>query len=207
VIIVDLSNNNPSVDFERLARVPGLVGVYLKASEGETYRDRTFAERRRQANAAGLRVGAYHYARRRDPAAEAANFVGAVGGELGRRDLRPVLDAEDPRTAGHAWDPWARAWNAAVRRRLGVWPGFYSYPWWIGQLRARTPIGGFLWLASYGRNDGTEHPYRVPAPWKRAALHQFSSRARVAGVAGECDLSTVTRRLWPLLAHPIRGRL
>lgn len=202
-LVVDLSNNNASVDFARLARVPGLEGVYLKASEGEHFRDATFHARRREANAAGLRVGAYHFGRLSSPAIEAASFVGMVG-ELDRRDLRPVLDAEvDP---GHAWVEWTHEWNAAVRDRLGVGPLFYSYPAWITELQASAPLGYGLWLASYGPDDGHEHGYSVPAPWRKAVLHQFTSRAILPGVHGYCDVSSAAR-LGPLLARPIAGRI
>lgn len=181
----------------------GLVGVYLKASEGHTYVDSTFADRRRAATRAGLRVGAYHFARKGSPEAEAAHFCSVVR-SLERRDLRPALDAEvDP---GPSWAPWARDWNTTVERRLGTLPLFYSYPAWIEAMRAGKPIGAGLWLASFGRDDGHEYPYRVPSPWRRAALHQYSSRARVSGVSGLCDVSSAPS-LGPLLAHPLSGRV
>ncbi len=203
LLVVDLSNNNASVDFARLARVPGIAGVYLKASEGQTFTDGTFHERRREANAAGLRVGAYHFGRLRSAGAEARRFVSVVG-SLDCRDLRPALDAEV--APGREWVDWTREWNRIVRAELGTGPLFYSYPAWLQELAAPAPLGYGLWLASYGPDDGHEHPYGVPAPWRRAVLHQFTSRAIIAGVHGYCDVSSAPR-LGPLLAHPIAGRV
>jgi lysozyme len=202
VLLVDLSNNNPSVDFRRVAAA-GVTAVYLKASEGSTFQDHTYRPRAIAARAAGLRVGAYHFARQGPVAAEAGNFC-AVVAELDRRDLRPALDVET--APGRTWVDWSRAWNRAVQAELGALPIFYTYPAFADALHADKPIGAGLWLASFGRNDGKEHPYSVPAPWRRTVAHQFTSRARVAGVSGECDLSSAGS-LRPLLAHPITGRL
>lgn len=186
-----------------MAKVPGIVGVYLKATEGDSFRDHTFESRRREANAAGLRVGAYHFARKGDVTAEASNFVHMVG-HLDRRDLRPALDAEVK--PGNSWEEWSREWNRQVWRQLKCLPIFYSYPYWIEQLKASKVIGAGLWLASFGSDDGHEHPYSVPAPWGTAVMHQFSSRARVVGVSGNVDISSA-RSLTPLLANSITGRL
>jgi GH25 family lysozyme M1 (1,4-beta-N-acetylmuramidase) len=203
LLIVDLSNNNGTVDFPRLAKLPGLAGVYLKASEGTSFIDHTFHARREEANAVGLRVGAYHFARFGNVQAEAGLFCRVVE-KIERRDLRPALDAEV--SPGASAGPWCRAWNQAVRSKLGAGPLLYSYPYWLEQLKSPTPIGYGLWLAAYSRDDGVEHPYSVPAPWRRAVLHQFTSRGHVPGVVGECDVSA-GRLLNPLLAHPVGGRV
>lgn len=206
MLIVDLSNHNPPADFARL-RKAGIAGVWLKASEGRTFRDATFASRRDAARRAGLRVGAYHFARPdtgNSAEAEAAHFCSVVR-SLGRRDLRPVLDLEHGRASG-AYVAWARAWNASVRENLGALPLFYSYPSYIVGLRAVKPIGAGLWLASYGRNDGREHDFSIPLPWRKIVAHQFTSQARVAGIAGPVDLSRVYQRR-AVLAYPWLGLL
>lgn len=203
LLVVDISNNNGSVDFARLARVPGLVGVYLKATEGRTFTDSTYAHRAQEARRRGLRVGAYHFARFGDCEREAEHFLN-VAGRPDRLGLRPVLDAEAGNGNGRA--SWCAEWVDRVWKLGGTLPILYSYPAWLDGADFPKPIGEGLWLASYDRNDGAEHPYHVPAPWRRAVLHQFTSRARVPGVAGLADLSS-GRSLRPLLAHPLVGAL
>jgi lysozyme len=202
-LLVDLSNNNGTVDFARLAKVPGIVGVYLKATEGRTFTDWTFHERRLEAERHGLRVGAYHFARFGLCRDEAEHFA-HVAGACHRRDLRPALDAEVG--SGHGLAGWSREWVRRVWQLTGTLPIFYSFPAWIEAARPDEPIGAALWLAAWGRNDGTEHPYSVPRPWRHVAAHQFTSEGRVPGVTGFCDVSSV-RSIRPLLAHPIAGRL
>lgn len=202
MLIVDLSDNNPPpIAFATLRRA-GFEGVWLKASEGRTWVDETFRVRSNAARAAGLRVGAYHFARPDNgnhPGDEAEHFA-AVYKRIFSADLRPQLDLEVG-TPHPSYVPWARAWNQEVLRRLGVGPGFYSYPSYIEGLHADTPIGWGLWLASFGRNDGKEHPFSVPAPWRHIVAHQFTSQARVQGVPGPVDVSKVYAPL-AVLAFP-----
>lgn len=207
VLIIDLSSNQGSVDFARLRRA-GVQGAWLKVTEGRTWDDPDWEERARAARKAGLRVGGYHYARPdlNGSKVEAAHFAARLG-KIGRRDLRPVLDFEHPTSIlpSHL-ERWARDWNQAFREHTGVAPAFYSYPAYITAIRPSKPIGNGLWLASYSRNDGRVHPYAVPAPWRKAIAHQFSSRCRVAGVPGYVDLSQAPR-LRGVLAHPVMGLL
>src|SRR5512146_1333483 len=101
--LIDVSNNN---DYVNLARVKeaGYAGVWHKASEGVTFTDGLFAKRRAEAAKAGLRFGAYHFARPHslatDPINQADHFC-AVVGKVGRTDLRPVLDYEVLHPGGH----------------------------------------------------------------------------------------------------------
>jgi lysozyme len=62
LLILDVSNNNAEPNWEQLRR-QGIAAVFLKASEGTSFIDTTFADRRKAANRAGLHVGAYHFAR------------------------------------------------------------------------------------------------------------------------------------------------
>lgn len=210
MLLVDVSNNNASVDFRALARA-GVKGVFLKASEGATFVDETFVTRRTAANKAGLYVGAYHFARpdtgnasSKDAVSEALHFCSVVR-KLGISDLRPVLDLEVD-TPREAYVPWARLWNKTVLQKLGAGPLFYSYAYYISWLHASWPIGYGLWLASYGRNDGGRYPASAPAPWRKFVCHQYTSAGRISGVAGRCDLNYAAK-LRPLLAFPNRALL
>jgi lysozyme len=213
-LFVDLSNNNAGEpNWRELKR--HVDGVMLKVSEGATFADRTFKPRRDRARAAGLRVGGYHFARpsmsdapTRDAVLEARHFSSLVL-ELGRRDYVPALDMESLSSLSRDVQVmWARAFSQEIRRRLGRYPLFYSYPAFITGLLPddAKPIGGGLWLAAYGRNDGKPYPFRVPKPWKKAVAHQFTSQGRVAGVTGLVDVSRVLQPA-AMLAHPLTGRL
>jgi lysozyme len=217
MLIIDVSSHNAEPDWKKL-RAGGVGGVIIKASEGAHYIHPNFQTWRKSANAAGLRVGAYHFARpdKNNGAvgaeAEAAHFVAAVS-KVNRTDIRPTLDFETaPPDEG-----WARDWNAVVKKGLGVGPLFYSYPAFIKEMRASKPIGYGLWLASFSVNDGHEHSYLVPKPWKKALIHQYTSNGHVYGEQGRIDIDSFgydphkfhqTGGWNPaILAHPFTGLL
>lgn len=208
MLILDLSNNNGEPDWARLAR-QGIKAVYLKATESIGFVDKTFASRRREANRHGIAVGAYHFARpdHSDATTQARAFARAVG-KLGIHDLRPALDFEAPSSTLSPAQlvSWARQFNQATKRFLGALPIFYTYSAFAETLRAERPIGAGLWLASYSRNDGREHPFTVPKPWSGVVAHQFSSRCAVGGCAGLVDLSNA-KSLRPLRAFPVKHAL
>lgn len=196
--IIDLSSNNGPVDWHRL-RNAGVDGAMLKASEGVTWNDPTFDQRRKSAHAVGVHVGGYHYARphENDPVLEANHFCNIVG-HLAHGDLLPALDLEEGAGSPDFFD-WIVKFNHRVEQKLGRYPLFYSYPFYIAQLKLPRPVGSGLWLASYGRNDGKDYGAQVPAPWKRWLMHQFTSNATVGGAPGHVDLSHASS-LAPLLA-------
>lgn len=207
MLLLDVSNNNAEPNWRQIHQ-QGVEAVYLKASEGTGFVDQTFRERRAAASAVGLHVGAYHFARPdASYAAEQARLFCEVVGKIGAHDLRPVLDfeASSNLTPGEL-DAWAREWNAAVRKTTGVLPVFYSYSAYVQMLRPAWPIGAGLWLASYGRNDGAEHPYVTPFPWKGVVAHQFTSACRITGCASPVDMSNANS-LRPLLAHPVKHKI
>lgn len=193
-LVVDVSNAQGKVNWQQVA-AGGIHAGFAKATEGVHYTDAFQAMNRAGAAKAKVHLGLYHFARPdlNDPEAEADHFAQVIG-TLHPFELVPALDLE---VAGHtgANDPveWARRFNRRFQQRLGVWPLFYSYSAFIDALREhyglKVTIGGGLWLASYGRNDGQDHPVQVPAPWKKARLHQFTSRGHVPGVNGLADLS------------------
>ena len=189
-LVVDVSNVQGMVDW-RLIAAAGVHGGFYKATEGVHFVDAYQAHNRAGAARAKIHAGAYHFARPdlNDPHQEADHFA-AVIGQLHPFEMVPALDME---VHGHvgASDPvdWARTFNHRFYGHLGVWPLFYSYSAFIAGMAAKEPIGGGLWLASTGRNDGKDYPAATPAPWRKTRLHQFTSRGHIAGVQGFVDLS------------------
>jgi len=90
---VDVSHHNGRVDWRRI-RAAGYTFAYLKASEGVTLRDSTFARNRDAARAAGLVTGAYHYLSLCNPAADQARNFAAAMGPPAPGSLPPAVDLE-----------------------------------------------------------------------------------------------------------------
>jgi len=184
---IDISNHQAGADLSR-AKAAGCSFVFAKATEGGTYRDPYFAGFYAQAQALGLPIGAYHFARPgngRTGAQEAAFFVATLGSRIGQ--LPPVLDLEDTKLSAASTVAWALGFLQAVHKATGIRPIVYTYTAF-----ARAHLGGGaglsaypLWLADY--RSTTTPPPPTPAPWSRFAAWQHTSTARVPGIPGDCD--------------------
>lgn len=197
MLCVDLSSHNAAPDFRSL-KAHGVDGVWIKATEGTNYVNPYYAAWHKAAAGAGLRVGAYHFARPdagKSPSEQADWFVKHAA-KPGRRDLRPVLDYEVRKTGGGD-EQWVRAFNGYVKATLGVGPLFYSYLALIGELKFSRPVGYGLWLADY-----TTVAPKPPAPWEKIAAWQYTDKGEL-GTYGPVDLSHTYGLA--VLAHPILG--
>lgn len=174
---IDVSNNNGTVNFA-LVKGAGYEFVYLKATEGTSFKDQFFLGNVKRATAVGLKVGAYHFLRPGNADAQAAVFVGRVGAAgLGKGDLLPVVDVE----AQGVTSVDVSLFIAGVERRLGVKPLIYTFPSFMAW---HSTYGCPLWIANFGVAAPT-----VPKPWTEYAIWQHSSDASVPGVKGKCDVN------------------
>jgi len=202
---IDVSAYQGKIDWKRVAQ-NGIKAAYIKASEGLDWNDPKFQENRKAANAAGIHIGAYHFASVYDGVLEAKHFLKTIGG-VGPKDLKPVLDFEinPKKLSADQLRLFALKFNETVHNRTGVWPMFYSYGSFIQDCSFPKPVGNGLWIAAYGRNDGQEHPVFAPKPWKKYVAHQFTSTGKIPGIAGNIDVSISPNGLRPLLAHPVKN--
>jgi GH25 family lysozyme M1 (1,4-beta-N-acetylmuramidase) len=194
---VDVSNHQGSkIDWPQVAGA-GYVFAFAKASEGTTFTDATYALNRSGANAAGLAVGAYHFAR---PAgttdvastssaiAQADHFVDVAQPRGG--DLPPVLDLE---TTGGLSPPqlvkWTQAWVNEVVARTGVRPLVYTSPsFWktsLGDTTAFALAGSKLWIAHW---TSSVSPTVPASNWGGFgwSFWQWSSCHAVPGIPTTC---------------------
>ncbi len=184
--IIDLSHHNHVEDFARVRR-SGIVAVIHKATEGATFRDPLFLERRDAAKAAGLRFGSYHFSSGVPVESQVENY-------LAHADPRPdeliCLDWEESFAGRDMALVEAEAFVTLVRRRIGRLPVLY------GGRRLREACAGVersvlakcpLWYARFA-----PEPKGVPPLWPRWTLWQYTDGAsgpaphEVDGV-GPCD--------------------
>lgn len=190
---VDISAHNGVVDFDSLAAA-GIDFVYLKASEGVSFRDCAFMRNYERARAAGMAVGAYHFFRFDcDGALQCMNFLRATEGL--KLDLPPAIDVEE-------WGNAPIAGTDIVRERLGSFAALIRATgrdvmiYTNKQGHARFVRGAEwagespeIWICSFTTPPlGREH-------WR---LWQHSHIGRLPGVKGVVDLNTFNgdRRQW-----------
>jgi lysozyme len=178
-VFLDRSNVNGPDDYKKA----GVTHLYLKVSEGTTFVDATYHDRRNQGIAAGAKTGGYHFAGHNDPASEAAFFLSKlVAPKPG--ELRPCLDLESGQSAS-----WAEAFVRHVHDALGYWPVLYGSTSIIEPMRqsSQTLRHCPWWRAEFGPNDGGRHA--LSGGELGAVAHQYTSVATLAGISGHTDRS------------------
>ena len=186
---IDASHHQGPIDWEAVAG-DRIRFAYLKASEGTSYTDPTFAGHRDAAQAAGIRVGGYHYfSLCSDGAAQAQHFAAVLGELSPRADLPPAVDLE---LAGQCATPpgreallaEVRTFLDAVDQATGRAPVVYLYP----EFEAAYGLAGELddhrqWV----RRIGDRPPVRDWWIWQR------DDAGRVAGIGGPVDINIMAR--------------
>ena len=180
---LDVSKHNGEIDFEHVV-ADDYQFVFIKASEGKTYRDEAFNRNYDAARDAGLKVGAYHFFRKNRTGQEQAdNFLGAVGDR--KLDLPLVIDLEDDWGNGattsretaleRVMDMIAilnrKGYDVMIYTNLDGYEKYYQ-----GMLGDHD-----LWLCSFTSPDLLPHlPHR---------FQQYSHVGEVMGVKGDVDLN------------------
>ena len=185
---VDLSHHNTvTADGLSKAKAAGVDAVWHKATEGTTWIDSTFDERRAMCKSLHLPFGAYHFARPGSSGgkAQAVAFLKVAKPQTG--DLIPMLDLEDRGGLNQErLTDWAAQFAAEVRSQVGVSPIIYT------PFDLDANYGSPLWVARY--HNGNAAP-RIPSPWTAWTIRQFSNGvygvpSKVAGL-GAVDLNQV----------------
>ncbi|MEJ6847544.1 glycoside hydrolase family 25 protein [Sinorhizobium fredii] len=178
-LVIDLSHHNPTPDWVAL-KAGGILGVIMKASEGETYVDPTYAQRKKQALAAGLATASYHFFHGNSDA-EMAHYLAAAQPVQGER---VVIDHE----AGANLDQLVQAVEYLRRTRPDLQVTIYSGHLIKEQLGSTKneylAINTSLWIAHY---TGEAQPSWPQGTWPAWSLWQFTDHASVAGSSAPVD--------------------
>ena len=191
---IDVSHWQGTIDWGKV-RAAGKKFAFIKASEHTSFVDDKYQTNRSRAKAAGVLVGAYHFARPNsgttDAYAEADHFIETADWVSG--ELRPVLDLED--TGGlssSALQTWVKAFVQRIYDRTGVRAIIYVSPsFWS------TKMGNSSWFAQNGYDVlwiahwTTASSPSVPAEnWggKSWTFWQYTSDGSVPGISGRVDL-------------------
>lgn len=194
---LDVSQWQGSIDFRRV-RSSGRRFVIIRATAGRLTTDSRYTKNRAAALAAGLVVGAYHFANpdtrigsvKLDATLEADHFLAVAGYRRGM--LLPVLDIETGATLGPTGlQTWVRTWLARVYAKLGVRAIIYTnqafWTRWLGDTRWFADNGyRVLWIAQWGPPSPT-----IPAAnWagRSWTMWQYSDCGQVPGTQRCVDL-------------------
>jgi lysozyme len=186
--VIDLSHHNQVTSFEAVKEA-GILAVILKATQGATYVDPTFASNRQLALQAGLLVGAYHFGIAGEPDAQAEKLISVAGAES-----LLVLDFESNPQGQSMSLVEAEQFVHHVNALTGRYPGLYSGHDIKDALSkagitdpSQTELSRcWFWLSQYGSSP------MVPKIWKSWTLWQYTDGGQGPGPytvdgVGRCD--------------------
>lgn len=197
--------------------------AWAKATEGTQYTDPTFSFNAAGARAAGVPIGAYHFARPElHPGAagadlEAAYFWSKVACFIkpGGSYLMPMLDMEQNPGAGATQasvSQWVNQWcqdivNYAAAADTFVRPVVYSDTTYAGQWLDGTVTRWIPWIAQYP-NTPPDPMVSAPSsttPWPTWTLWQYSQNGGIQGIVSLCDLDVLNGTVADLANLVIAG--
>ncbi len=178
---IDLSAHNGYANLNATA-AEGYEFVWLKASEGQDFRDENFVLNYQKAKHAGMKVGAYHFFRFDvDGVEQAINFLRVIGKR--RMDLGLAIDVEEHgNPKGIEMDSIKKRLAMMVEylNMRGHRVTFYSNRRGWEKYLLPEFQGCPLWICSF------EEENSLNSDW---TYWQYDHRGKVAGVRGEVDLN------------------
>lgn len=182
--MIDVSNHNGSIttnQFVNIRNQYGVKAVTTKLSEGTTYHDWTARNNITNAQAAGLFINGYHFARYYDVNSARNEAVWAV--QCAKQDGLPIVlvadvEASEQRGISKATLNAANAEFKRVVEEAGYRYDIYTMGSWVWS--KMDVYGG--WIAQY--------PYNVSVDkWTGNNAWQWSSTARLSGISSYLDVS------------------
>jgi len=190
--VIDMSHGVSVADFA-LVRSSNILGVIHKVSEGGDWFDPSYAGHRRQAEAAGLLWGAYHFGTRQHSGAQQAKVFLAAAQPGPETLLALDLEPNDPNPRNTMTVAQAEAFVTTVYQATGRRPLIYTHPTWanggrygrVGQRISQPIMPGSplarcdLWLADYREQPETPYAW-ADRGWR---LWQYMADERVENAA------------------------
>ncbi|MFD7639349.1 lysozyme [Kitasatospora sp. NPDC059795] len=185
---MDVSNWQGSVAWST-AYANGGRFAYVKATEGTTYTNPSFAQQYNGSYNAGMIRGAYHFAlpNASSGATQAAYFVAHGGGwSKDGKTLPPALDIEYNPYGATCYGlsqagmvSWIRDFSNTVHTKTGRYPVIYTTTdWWTTCTGNNSSFGATnpLWIARYASSVGT-----LPAGWSYQTIWQYADSGTLPG--------------------------
>ncbi len=176
----DISAHNGDIDFKSTVK-DGMEFVWIKATEGVTFRDRKFMDNHEQAGQAGLKRGAYHFFRfDKDGVEQAINLLETVGERI--LELGVAIDIESSGNPEGIDDEVINERIVAMIDYLnlrGVAPTLYCNKTDYYKYLSESFPGNSLWICSFSQDP-------IAAPW---TFWQFNHKGSLKGANGKVDLN------------------
>jgi len=168
--VIDIYNGDDleAKDFKTIA-ADGIIGVIHKATQGTTFKDKSYKERKKMALDAGLLWGAYHFASDQKASEQLDHFLNVVGDD---KDMLYALDYE-PNKNNTMTLAQAKVFMQGMDKATGRLGVLYSGNLIKETLSAPDAFWNKhrLWLAQYSKS------FKCPPGWDKPWLWQKTGDA------------------------------
>lgn len=166
---LDVSHHQGTIDWQKVGEDPAVQFVYVKATEGATFVDQSYAQNVKGAKSVGIAVGAYHYLSSGSSVHEQfRNFYRVVDRKA--QDIVPMVDVEEDGVAGWSRRQLQDSLSAFLRLleshylckpiiysyakfyNANLAPRFNAYRLFLSHYDVRQPV-----VAGNGRHDIWQH--------------------------------------------------
>lgn len=182
---IDVSKYQGNIDWKSVAVNGRIQFVYIKASEGSRHVDSKYKRNVKEAKAAGLKVGSYHFFIGRKSAKEQFdNFNRSV--DRYSQDLIPVVDVEEAgnRNISRAQlQSNLQEFMDLVKKEYGKYPILYSQYGFYNKMLAPEFNRYYIFIARYGSQKPELKGNGKYNIW------QYSEKGHVDGIKGHVDMN------------------
>ncbi len=188
---IDVSNWQGYIDYSRV-RQAGIQVVYIKASQGRTYRDPYVEINYQNAKANGLKVGFYHFLTAtnvREAEQEANFFASVIAGK--EPDCKLVMDYETFQGVGVTTiNQIAETFLQKVQQLTGKQTIVYSNLYDSQHIFNKNLANQYqLWLAYYGNDQNLTS---TTSNWNEWIGIQYDDKGIIPGINGYVDRDNFT---------------
>lgn len=179
----DISHHNGDVNFQMFAD-QDYDFVYLKSSEGTTFKDKMFSKNYAKASGAGILVGAYHFFHPdKDALSQFRNFAASIA-PLTFKDLEliPCVDWEAHKGVSEQGQyDRLKEFCQIIEANTGVKPLIYTGKWYVDQVDALSSAKRPGWLANYPLwlSWYSKKPVPQVAPWGNYTVLQWTGDVKI----------------------------
>ena len=179
---IDVSSYQKSIDWKSVAQTGKYRFVFIKATEGKTYKDAYFQTNWRETKEYGLLRGAYHfYTPYLSGVEQADNYISVVPKEAGM--LPPVLDLEQSGPNRQVMLREIKVFLDQLQQHYGMRPIIYTdYDRYVEYVKGNF-TGYTIWIGEA----------LFPIQWsdvKNWTFWQYCDRGHVAGISDLVALDT-----------------
>lgn len=185
VKVIDISKHNGNIDFKAV-KASGIYGVIIRAGYGRyvSQKDPSFDSYYQNAKAAGLKVGSYWYSYASSPAeaeTEASVFCKVVEGKV--FELPLYYDIEEKKHLALGLKVCSEMIDkfCSYLESKGYFAGIYSFDSFYTNISDDVKRKYSKWVA---RVENIK-----PTKCENYDLWQFTWKASIKGISGECDCS------------------